>query len=362
VQLAFAAVAASAIVAVVFALVSRIPENLDIVGQASKYFTEIQSFLKQAGQTFVVFRLLTAMITGNEIFRNQRDVFVLPQIATLGIYILVLAGIAAAAYFIERKLFFYMASRPNEHRKRLQKERGNRTSGVLLSAVKKETLSFVRSPAGFFANYIMVFALPFAIYLLNKIFASMHTRLLGDQLAMGFNILMILLIMMSTNMSMASVFSSDGKAAYSLKTNPQTLRNTVISKTVIHFALTLISLGVTAVIVYTVAKFSAADTVFLFFSMLFINIGHVFWSVEMDIVKPQYNKYFGGVHIGANPNEVKSVAAAFIISFAFFGVSLFFFTDKMSVAWIKLTLIAAAFLGVRIWLLINRGKVYFGDF
>jgi len=364
-QLSLAAIAAAALITVFFLFSASIPANLDLIGQWGAYCRKVQNFLTNFKNIFLPFAWLTEMIAGKDLFFKH---IALP--AQFWVYFSGLLGaitvLSGTAFFAARPLYFKMVSKPFEHKSRAGKTRQNKKAGHFWSMMKKELILNLRSPAQFFANTILLFILPLAIFLLNRIFAAMNTRLRGDYMALSFNVLIMLLILLVSNVYMASVFSSEGKAIYILKTKPETVWANISAKLVFNLVLSALSIILTVILMASgnQSKTAAAPPyafALIFFIAFAVNAAHVFWSVQMDITNPQYSNYVNDAHTGTNPNEIKSAIAAVVLSLAFFGTTLFLLMENYAQAWWKVAAIAAAFLGARIYLLWANAKVYFKE-
>jgi ABC-2 type transport system permease protein len=362
VHLGFAAAAAAGILYILFKTASGIPADFNLITRFGSYYWQIQEFLNGFSQRFAVFKALTEMVTGRtEMFVNApaglHTLYTL--LGCIGGSAVVLTG----AFFIQRVLFFEMVSRSGDHDKGdSDKGKPNPVNSPFVSGLKKEALGFARAPSRFFAEYTAILLLPFAVYLLNRIFANMDTRTFGDQLAMGFNLLMILLITLNSNSACASALSREGKAVYVLKTSPVPFNRAAAAKLFPHAAILLVSICAATVIAAALGAFTAGQAVMLLLTVLLINAAHIMWGVERDVTHPQYDKYFDGEHIGLNPNEAFITAMAFLLSFLFAAAGLFLFTDGMGTAWIKLTALAAALAALRVYLLRLKLRAYTEDF
>ena len=254
-----------------------------------------------------------------------------------------------------------MASKPFEFRKRQNTDRRNKARTPFLSALKKETLLNLRTPSVFFSDFAFIFGMPLALYLLNKIFANMDTRYVGDAIAVAINYLIILLILLSNNVKAASILSSEGDTIYHMKVNPSSFRAALLAKLTISYVLSLISTVMTCAIVGSISKMGFLPSFLMCLSIILVNTAHVLWSIDMDIMNPQYKRYHGGVHEKINPNEMKSAAAAFILSFLFFGIFLYLIMENAQTVFLKVTLIGAAVLALRVWLNGMRLRVMLKD-
>ena len=345
----------------VVSLISLIPENINIIESWGTTFWEIQNFLNSFVNTFVPFAYLTELIVGTRVnlapvlFTSQTLIILAGLIGCIAVILLL-------TYLLARPLFFKMASMPFEYKKKDNiKPKKNTINKPFLSNLRKEIKINMRTPEVLYGNLAVFIILPIAIYFLNTILGAMDTRMLGDYMCLAFNILMILLILLANNAQMASAYSKEGASGYMPKTTPTKQESTLLSKLVINGVLSTISLIITVCIISTIAGISATASILLFFTLFFINIGHMFWSAELDIMNPQYNLYSTYGQAVDNPNEKRSSTLAFLLAFLVFGVSLFLFIENINVAWVKIFFIGLAIFASRMYFYFTRIKVYYKE-
>lgn len=352
---------AAVVIKVAFDLVARIPPNLNLIQQFATYYWEIQNFLNAFSETFAPFTAITQMIVGTTQYFVHIPI-TSSTFVTFGLLLAILVLGSLFVFLVARPLFFNMSSKPFEYKKRvILIPKKNYKNSKYLSSLKKEVLINLRTPSLLLTNISAIFVLPLAIFLLNKVFASMDTRLVGQHMSLSFNLLIILLILLSNNSQVASVFSSEGAAMYLLKTKPAPLKSNMMAKLTLNLVLSTLSILATALILKSVVQLSLPETMFVFLIATLVNMSHILWSAQLDIVSPQYRFYHNGVHNSTNPNETKSTILAFTLAFLFFGISLFLFFENYAVAWQKLLGIALVFAAARIFLFFANAKVYFKE-
>lgn len=359
-QIILAAVVAGLVIYALVRIIGLIPANLDILGSWGVISSGIQDFLANFARIFYPFTEAVIMLVGR--WHNLRPVIF--SLETLWVFLSIIGVIGlflGLCFLLSRPLFFKMASKPFEFKTKPAKPKQNVPHKKFASALKKEFLVNFRSADSLYGNIAILAIMPIAIFLLNKIFASMNTRLLGQVMTMSFDILIMLLIVLASNSRIASIFSSEGQAAYLMKTAPATYHKSLSAKLVFNAILMITSIFITSIIFYFTNGHSVLGSFMLFFTVLFTYIGHMLWSAELDIMNPQYEQYAStGSHI-KNPNENKSIIYCFMLAFIFFAVSLFLFTENVTAAWIKIAVIALAFMLFRAYLYYNKIKVYYRE-
>lgn len=343
------------------AIIKAIPSDIDIIGSWGTTFWQIQEFLTNFNNIFLPFVWVATLAVGTR-YGVVNSLFSLKQIlCTIGT-IATVAGIIGITYLIVRPLFFHMASSPFEYRKKsVKKTKSNSRLASFMSSIKKEVLLNYRTPEKFYGLLAIVFGLPIAIALLNKIYSAMDTRLTGTNMTIAFNVLMILLIALSSNAGMSKAYSEEGASSYLAKTTPKPYLQVLFSKICINAVLVSISLLVATIMFTTAVGYSAIKTILIYLMIEFVYLSHLLWSAEMDIMNPQTMAYqTTGTHSN-NPNEIKSTITSFILSALFAFLVYFFIVRSPNSIWIKLMLVALAFFALRLYLYINKIKVYFKE-
>lgn len=230
----------------------------------------------------------------------------------------------------------------------------NHSTNSILSIFIKEILLDIRTPGIIVSNFMLFIITPIAIALLNAIFRAINASFQGQTFTVMFNVLIILLITLASNVSIASIYSREGNTSYMLKAAPINYMSSLGSKLVIRAVIVSASILATSIIYskYSTISYLRADLLFLTF--LFIYLGHLIWSAELDFMNPQDRLYAEvGVNV-MNPNETTSAVLVFIISLAFMGITFFFVNKEVSKSFVKIMLIAFTFLAVRVLLFVLK--------
>ena len=357
----FVAIMIAGISVLLILLINAIPENFDLIGTWGTTFWEIQSFMNSFNQIFVPFYVMAVAMIGTR-YGISNNFFGKEQL----IYILILIGgialVFALTFLIVRPLYFYMASSPFEYRKKaIKKEFKNKQISPLASTIRKDIAITYRTPEKFYFLIAILIGMPLAIFLLNKIYSAMDTRLTGTNMSIAFNILLILLIVLSTSSNMSHIISEEGSASYLLKTHPKSYLKSILSKLVLNFVCVAVSLLATIIIFTSFLQIGAIRTIIIYISIMAFYIGHLLYSVELDVMNPQTERYqTEGVNL-SNPNDLKSIIMAFVISIIIALVTYFLIGENMYTVWYKILGLAIIYVGFRIYLFINKVNVYYKE-
>lgn len=342
-------------------VINAIPANFDLIGTWGTTFWNIQNFLNKFNEIFMPFTWMSIAIVGkrygisNNLFRLEQWIAIL----------IILGGIAIVfglTYLLVRPMYFHMASTPFEYKKeKITKTIPNKKRNAFWSGVIKDFKLNFRTPSKFYSLVAVIIGLPTSIFLLNKIYSAMDTRLTGTNMSIAFNILLILLIALSSNTMLAHVYSEEGNARYQLKTNPKPQMNSLVSKLVINSVFMTLSILVTVIIFASFLKISVVNTILIFVFIESLYLGHMLHSVELDIMNPQTQRYQTEGDNLSNPNDLKSVIFAFLISIIFALITYFLISENMNIVWTKVMLVAVAYMLIRTWLFVNKIKVYYKE-
>ena len=255
-----------------------------------------------------------------------------------------------------------MASTPFEFKKKDRiKARRNRQLPPFLSAVKKEFSVGLRSNSFIKLGGVLIVIMPMAIYLLNRLYSAMNTRFLGTQMTVCFNIIVILLMMMMTNIDLASVYSRDGSSSYLNKVQPTPYATLLISKLIFPMLIALIGCLVTINIFAIESAISPKDAWMIAIMIYFVYIAHLFSSAEKDIMNPQYEQYATFNEQTNNPNETGAGVSAIIIAVVVFVLALFFSSRNDPAAWIKLAAVSVALAGYKVFTYLSKIKAFYKE-
>ena len=228
-----------------------------------------------------------------------------------------------------------------------------------LSTLFKDILMDFRTPGCLWNNYLLFIVTPLAVLVLNSVFAAMKQSSSGQLYTIFFNSLIIGMILCATNLSMASIYSREGNASYLLKASPMNYMKALSSKLIIRMVIVIGSLAFTMVIYSQKCSLNYVRFDLLFFTFLFIYLGHLLWAAELDYMNPQDRLYAEvGQQQGniSNPNETVTSVLVFLISILFSAMVYFFVNENIIKGFIKLFFIALGFFLARVGLFI--AKIY----
>lgn len=349
------------LILLVLYLIGLIPENIDIVASWPTLFWQIQDTFTWISTKLGVLYGFTIAFFGAR-YGVFNSFFFGGQLLNILIILGIIVAIIALTLLCVRPLFFGMASKPFEYtRKPTKYALSNRKHSPFWGSIKKEFLTITRTSEKFNGILVAAIVLPIAILLMNKIFGAMDTRLTGDYMSMAFNILLILLIALSTNAFASKIFSEEGDSAYLNKTAPSNYFTILSTKLIIPSAVMLLSILASVIIFATYANIGTGNAIMLYLSVSALYIGHMLSSASLDIMNPQNHIYATtGTH-NNNPNETKSTIMAFLISALITFVFFFLVSENAGAVYYKIMLISSLYLAWTSYMYVSKIKVYYKE-
>ncbi len=351
----------AAAILLVWNLIGLVPDNINFIESWGNTYWKIQAFLTNYTEMFAPLYAFTELIVGKTIGLSS---VIFHSDTLLNLLILIGCGVflLVACFLCSKPLFCKMASTPFEFKKKNAVEpKKNKKRRPFVSALKKEFIVGIRSNTFIKLGAILVVVMPMAIYLLNKLYSAMNTRFLGTQMTRCFNVFIMLLILLMTNIDIASVYSRDGASSYLNKVQPAPYASLLVSKLIFPMIIALAGVIFSVNIFAIEANLSTTDTIMTAIIVYFVYIAHLFSSAESDIMNPQYKQYATFSDQTNNPNESHSGISAIIISAVVFIIALFLSSRPDYGAWVKMAAVSVAFAGIKIFTYLSKIKAFYKE-
>jgi len=342
-------------------LIGLIPEDINFIESWGNTYWEVQAFLNDYVAAFAPIYSFTELIVGRTVGLSN----VIFHAGTLPSLLLLSGlgcGLLLLCFLCSKPLFYRMASTPFEFKKKDRiKPRKNRKTLPFVSAVKKEFVIGLRSNAFIKLGGVLIVIMPMAIYLLNKIYSAMDTRFIGTQMTVCFNIIIILLIMLMTNIDIASVYSRDGSSSYLNKIQPTPYATLLISKLIFPMIIALVGLIFTVNVFAIEAGFGKTDAVLIGIMIYGVYVAHLFSGAESDIMNPQYEQYATFNEQTNNPNETGAGIGAILLSAIVFAITFFLSSRNDAGVWLKLAIVAVVFAILKVFTYLSKIKAFYKE-
>ena len=356
--------------------ISILPKDIYLIGQQGTDLIEkIRVILISFQKHVLPISYLIEMLIGSKINNVHTLLFYRPWVI-FACLIGIVAVLGVIVYFVSRPLFFSMMSKTFEFdKKKVYKVPKVKKSSPWIALLKKEfKLCFASSDVSltFIAMYIIV---PVLILLLNIVYAAINPNVAGKKLVYTFNILIMILPLLASNSLISTLFSKEGRAGYIKKTKPINILKALFAK-LFFFLLFSIPSVLASVIIFGsyLPEFRWYDVLLIFFMVLFMQYGHIFYCATLDVMNPQNEQYATVGESVNNPNEGKATILAFIVSaimsllaFVFFKNHEILFTFMpysghgiyYTIPIVKLFAIAAVFCAATLYMFIGKVKAYY---
>ena len=352
-------------------LIGLMPDSVQLAGNWRSIFGSVEDFLSKFAIWVWPLREINLMIMGGT---EQIRAHLFTWDTLWGVLIThnTIAICTGMTFLLARPLFFKMASRQFEFEQSKRKSKGTKVYGNKVAPFVYELKRNLRSSRYVLRLVVSLLILPIAVFFLNKTYAAMNTRLTGQYMTIAFSLMICLLITTSDNVRYASVYSVDGAARPIAKTQPIVPQISLASRLIPRAVIIALS-TIAAMCLWHSVSGRAADEMFtglsmgdmtlLGFIVIFIGWGHLLWSAEMDVMRPQHDQYATlGTSID-NPNERNSTILAFVLS-ALVAALLYFLMSidgKQTETLLKIFVIALLFLAARVYLYFTRIRLYYAE-
>lgn len=333
-----------------------LPANLELLAYYKYAITEFSKFIAEVDKYGLY------LVCVRQILSTTTETVVSNLIVNYAILIGVIAGLGLMVFTLTMPFYFRIASHAVEMTNAKYKTKMKVHKTTFGTFLAKEFKLALRDSDAMLNNFIYLMLMPFLLYIMNFIFSLVNANVVGEKIILIINVCLGLTMVMVSNTSSATALSSEGNEFYLLKTSPSKTRQIAWAKIVVNLLLSTVSIIAATICVATVSNFSDKEVAYFFFTVLAIDMSHVLWSFEFDLLNPQVKEYIAtGTNQdmkNANSSMALGVGLAFIFTLL---LALLLFMETASSAWLKFLLIVAAFLAARIYLFVTKLSLYFDD-
>jgi hypothetical protein len=157
---------------------------------------------------------------------------------------------------------------------------------------------------------------------------------MGNDLVLILNVLIVTLIVTGSNTASASAITTEGYEFILLKTAPYDTSKIAWAKMLFNFLFTtliiVISFGLFAL---ALPVYPIEDIYMLFGFTILVNIGHILWSLQLDILSPKLSEYATSGSLSDHANIKKSLSIGLVLSIVFTILSIASFILFRELGW-----------------------------
>jgi len=334
---------------IIYRLVSLIPVPIRLVQLYNRFIISLSMFMQKIAQYGFIYRYIGYILYN-----------INPWIHYLWV-ILITLGLGVLNYLIAKPLYFKLTSRSNENTIKTKKHVKLRESkSMFMTFFRKELTIARRSPNELINDYALLMSLPALMYVLNYIYMGMNRSSLGNDLVLILNVFIVLLVVAGSNTAAATSITREGYEFILFKTAPYDTSKMAWAKMLFNLIFTTLVI-VISFILFSLALpvFPKADIWMLLIFTLFVNMGHMLWSMQLDILNPKLSEYATSGSLTANDNVKRSLTIGIVLSLIFTIASIISFILIDELGWVLMLILSALFFVYRFWSFNSYLKAYF---
>ena len=190
----------------------------------------------------------------------------------------------------------------------------NRVRPIFFTLLHKEFLQVFRSVNYSFQYFVLACAMPVMVYFCNNITIQLGQNQIGEQIALGMSLLVMLIFATVITSFAATSTSREGDNFYHTKVAPVSVHTQLAAKFVMYVIVSALANGVCALVLYLTKQFDLTTSAWLFAVSESCSIALTLISMRMDINRPYFNLSGEGEVVNNNASTTLSVAAGFAVA------------------------------------------------
>lgn len=332
-------------------ILDKIPTPIRIVQMYRSFTESLNIFMAKTANKSFIYKYIGYILYNKDVILSY---FILVIITLL------LTGII---YLTSKYLYFNLAMNHIEFSVRKRKKKIRNNKSLFMTFFNKELKIKLRSLNDLFSNYSTLLLLPIILYILNFVYMNINKSSIGISFVLVFNLIITLLVTLSSNTESASAISVEGYEFILLKTAPSDTKKIAWAKITFNvISSTVILLIGFIIFIFNLKGFNIKDGVLLFLVVFLVNTGHILWSFQLDLMTPQLGEYAQTNSTANNINVKKSLSYSLVLTIIF-GSTFMFCLLKYTIiiGWTTLIIMGISFLVFRFLLFKDYLFVYFNE-
>ncbi len=323
-------------------LVGNFVENFDVTNKHLETGMKLNKSLKKIGsKIYVLFQIALAMLSFSKWFYFP-------------IFIAICLAIMAITVTIIRPFYFKIAMSSTENTtKKKYKKKDFKNRSVFTSLIFKEIAHVFRSPSEVFEYFLFTLLMPFIVFSYDKLLMSITVNQAGINMIAGSHLMVVAILAMLSNLVSSSTISRDGSNFYTSKIVPVNYYTQMFAKLTFNAIFTISAIVVTAIISCFI--YPAWQIIIGSIAVIFAAVGHIAWSIDMDIKNPTVNMQGNEQASVTGKNTPKSLICGLVIGFIMGMIIIMTSGNKSSpLPYIILVALSVAFAVYRVYTLVLR--------
>lgn len=231
--------------------------------------------------------------------------------ALIGMLGLTLIGMIFIIYFLYAKTLLNNVEVEGSAFKHVTK---NRRRPIFVTLLRKEFLQVFRSVNYSFQYFVLACAMPVMIYFCNEITGRLGENQIGEQIALGMTMLVMLIFATVITSFAATSTSREGDNFYHTKVAPVSIQKQLFAKFTMFFLVSVAANAVCAVVLYFTKQVNLTDAIWLFVMVELAAIAETLIAMRMDIAHPYFNLSGEGEVVNNNASTTLAVAMGFAVA------------------------------------------------
>lgn len=231
--------------------------------------------------------------------------------ALIGMLGLTLIGMIFIIYFLYAKTLLNNVEVEGSAFKHVTK---NRRRPIFVTLLRKEFLQVFRSVNYSFQYFVLACAMPVMIYFCNEITGRLGENQIGEQIALGMTMLVMLIFTTVITSFAATSTSREGDNFYHTKVAPVSIQKQLFAKFTMFFLVSVAANAVCAVVLYFTKQVNLTDAIWLFVMVELAAIAETLIAMRMDIAHPYFNLSGEGEVVNNNASTTLAVAMGFAVA------------------------------------------------
>ena len=345
----------------VIKLINLIPEDIDLLSSWIVVSEVLRGILTWVSVNLAPFYIFATFICGRIQIR-EKMLFTNYSWQCLLIILAIIAVMTVANFLISRPIYLKLISKQFEFkRKEIKFQKRNLPKSKFFATSIYETKRTIRDVSNLSNSLLTLIVAPITILLLNRVYAAINTKLMGDYLTIIFNVLIILLFALAHNIKVSSIYSKDGDALIIGKTKPTTPFLVMFPRLMYNFIVTAAIIILSMISFTYLSPIDRVEGTYLTIGLIFVAYAHIIWSADIDFTKPQVALFRTEGNDANNPNETKSTLLTFFLATAFTAITFLLLFKNANYVYIKLCFVGIAFFLLRLSLFSKKVRLLYKE-